>query len=1229
MPQPLRPEGGFLGYQRLAQLTAGPDGIVFSARSAFDYQPAEIRQLTRLAVASPSERLRVTRRLNTLQLAQHPGLVSLLVQELDTRLPGIVCQPFYTWPVFDQAHRDAATLLELLDVAVAVAGAIDALHQVGLIHGGLFLGTEPTQAVRITADKHALIDGTRLLLNQPQRPITGLSDHDSRVDEPIVDDDVGQLAHWIAWLFASSSPGILKRLPSQLAPRARAGLLQRVSAAIERDSEERPTAAELLSSLLLLRTAAKRETQDTDLDQTRNIPLPQDSLGGTIISEQGTLDDEAATTLHTPFREPVPGDHIGRFEIERKLGQGGMGAVYLATDRSSGEQVAIKTLLATTAQSAHALRRFRKEARLLAAVNNDYVAKLIEANESNGLNYLVVEYLPGETLKTLLEQCGSIEEPIALGIIADVARALVEAHDLSIVHRDVKPENILLAQPQDVGIPGRRKPITFRNDQPWVKLSDFGLARFIEQTESLEVTRAGAILGTPLYMAPELFKGTGEVAPQVDIYALGATLFELLTGRPPFLSNDLLALASLHAFEPSLPVDRLNPKITSATTSLVAKMLAKRPNERFADARHLLAELERLLGATITNIAVHPKPPAAAPGITRSATYEWNLHATPEQLWPLVSNTERLNRAVGLPAVRYRSVNDPATGLRRFAQSRILGCDLEWEEHPYEWVEGRKMGVLREFTKGPYHWFLSSVELTPLVDGGTHLKQTLTILPRHWIGKLVARIQLKSKAGKLLDQVYRRIDRELSAQHEQGQSTVDPYEHSPPVDRLSRRRLDQRLSLLREVWRFESLTTRLEDFIANGPIQELQKIRSYALADRWQESRDHVTELCLEATSAGLLAMRWDILCPRCRVPSQSLDSLRELANHGNCPACQIQFETDFAQSVELTFRVHPELRTAEEGQYCIGGPWHAPHVIAQLRLDPQERVELETSLPAGDYLLTSPQLPHRWELQVKPSGAPSLASLSLSRGTIGSESLSLRAGHQVLRLTNLTANLIIVKLERTLPRNDVLTAAQATTLATFRNRFPNEVLGTDQSMVTTRVALLASSIFEVEMLYEQLGDSEALQLIREQANVVSSVIRKCRGTVVKWQADQLLAAFHDVADAAKAALALQPAVDQVAACQSISLSVGVHAGEALVTTLNDRLDYFGSTTRITQALPSAAGDRGVILTSEVYIDPAVAELIQPFTWTYSDNRFAGTTCSYGHTSLPKESSPQSNAESS
>jgi len=899
-------------------------------------------------------------------------------------------------------------------------------------------------------------------------------------------------------------------------------------------------------------------------------------------------------------------EKLGRYRLLEKLGQGGMGAVYRAEDPVDGTIVAIKTLRSELADNPQALVRFHKESRLLAEVNNPNVTNLLEVNEDGGIHYLVLEFVAGTSLGALLAERGRLDEPEALAIMADVARALVDAHERGIVHRDIKPDNILLdsgsgsATTQEFAIGSQRPGEKFK-----VKLSDFGLARHVIESESLNVTRAGALVGTPFYMAPEQCTG-GKTDARADVYAMGVTLFQMLSDRLPFEGSNAMAVIAMHCNEPPPALRQLNPALSDGVVGLVEKALAKAPEARHANAGAVLRDLECLLRGEPVPITVHPQLPACDPRQVISYEWSWELEASPRELWPHVSNTDRLNRACGLPAVQFttqaaeqdggRSEGSPGTPpplsrVKRMGRIHKLGLTVAWEEHPFEWIEGQRLGVLREFSHGPFKWLVSRTELTPWARGGTRLMHKVWVEPRGLVGRTVAAVEIGVKGRRNLDRVYRRIDAAVTGRLG-NQAMVDPFEEPTKLSAARRERLEHLLDRLVACGVAPVVAERLGDFLAHAPCQEVARIRPLALARRLDVERDQVVAACLHGVREGLLLLLWDILCPVCRIASDIQETLQAVRGHGRCQACNLDFELDFANSVELVFRAHPEIRDTEQKTYCIGGPAHSPHVVVQVRAGAGERLEVNLMLAEGAYRLRGPQLPYALDFRVQPSAQTSRWELSLFGGLPADRPEALRTGAQVLILTNDFSQELVVRVERTASREDALTAARAASLALFRELFPGEILSPGQLVRVATVTLLATALDEAGNLYQDLGDAKAFALFREHFLLVDECIRREGGALVKTVGEGVLAAFSESTAAVRAGLALQ-ALPAAEGTGNLRVCVGIHHGPAMAATLNGQLDYFGSTVSHVSQLPQLVCGGELILTQAVASDPEVAALLR------------------------------------
>ncbi len=278
-------------------------------------------------------------------------------------------------------------------------------------------------------------------------------------------------------------------------------------------------------------------------------------------------------TLEIPLRAlPRGSTFAGRYEIIEELGRGGMGQVYRATDKKIGEDVALKLLSPAIAGDKQTLERFRNELKFARKIAQRNVCRMFDLNEEEGMPFITMEYVPGDDLKSLLKKTGQLTIKKAISIASQVCEGLAEAHRLGVVHRDLKPQNIMIDKEGNA------------------RIMDFGIARSMKMKG---ITEAGTVFGTPEYMSPEQVEGK-EVDQRSDIYSLGVILFAMVTGRVPFKGDTPLTVAIKHKVEKPPEPRKFNPQIPEDLSRVILKCMEKERETRYQDVGELLIDLGKL-----------------------------------------------------------------------------------------------------------------------------------------------------------------------------------------------------------------------------------------------------------------------------------------------------------------------------------------------------------------------------------------------------------------------------------------------------------------------------------------------------------------------------------------------------------------------------------------------------------------------------------------------------------
>lgn len=397
--------------------------------------------------------------------------------------------------------------------------------------------------------------------------------------------------------------------------------------------------------------------------------------------------------VHNGRLMKIPG-----YRIQSKLGRGGMAQVYLATQESFDRQVAIKIMLPELAANPQFGQRFQREAKLCAQMSHPHIVPVYDVGEHEGCHYLSMEYVSGGILKERMSRGMRPEE--SMRVVREMALALHHAGEQDVIHRDIKPDNIM-----------------FRQDGSAV-LMDFGIARPSMSDE--QMTQMGTIVGTPKYMAPEQHRGK-DIDPRADLYSLGVVFFEMLTGRPPFVADDAMALGIKHITEP-VP---LMPGTLKRYQPIIRKLLAKDPDKRFQTGRELAEALDELKAASHAaesqsgQAAPKPATPAAPVAFESAGQSDVKIESR--------MRTKEIKEKSGFMSTHYvfdifamadefaqfqEHFDTLTQELKQWGDSRGKKAGrIQFKATVHPWIAGRVKEYIRRLRKADTHAFMQRIPI--------------------------------------------------------------------------------------------------------------------------------------------------------------------------------------------------------------------------------------------------------------------------------------------------------------------------------------------------------------------------------------------------------------------------------------------------------------------------------------------------------------------------------------
>jgi class 3 adenylate cyclase len=555
----------------------------------------------------------------------------------------------------------------------------------------------------------------------------------------------------------------------------------------------------------------------------------------------------------------------------------------------------------------------------------------------------------------------------------------------------------------------------------------------------------------------------------------------------------------------------------------------------------------------------------------------------PAAIWPFVSDTARLWALNGYAPVQFDERVDGQGRVRRFVNGKLGFFPARWEEDFGEWQEDHRLFQVREYQKGPMRRWEWACDLIAEGEGCrlifTGMAEPAGLLG--FVGKHAGVFDAAfGKAAAGIERIIRESD---------GSALIPGWSAEDLVEPAARQRLDALGAELAGDPDSHALGPNLIDYLRHAPIVDLRSIRPVALATLWSVPPDHAVELFLAAARRGVVAMGWELLCPRCRGAKSRVSRLQDLPKGAHCSSCNIDYERNFSRNVELTFHPASWIRPLSDGEMCMLGPGSARHIKFQGEVAARSAKTFDLSLAPGPYRFRTVEAGGEADRDI---GADGLVPTLVARGA--DILLEEASGRDELAIRNETDKPLAFVVEDRNWAKDALTGERVIAMPAFRRLSPEQLLRPGDNAEIGWIAIMFTDVKGSTELYDALGDAPAYNLVRDHFSFLADRVERNHGFVVKTVGDAVMAAFSRPDQAVRAALAIQ---DDVASFNSarggdaapIVLKLGLHAGPCIAVTTGDALDYFGATVNVAARLENQCRGGEVIVSDDVVRDAETA----------------------------------------
>ena len=574
---------------------------------------------------------------------------------------------------------------------------------------------------------------------------------------------------------------------------------------------------------------------------------------------------------------------------------------------------------------------------------------------------------------------------------------------------------------------------------------------------------------------------------------------------------------------------------------------------------------------------------ASRQGESRSRTWTWRFDTPPDAIWPVLSDTARFNEAAAIP--RHEIIETPREdgSVEYLARARMGPLRLDWEERPVNWVDRQWFEHRRDFRNGPLRFLCATLKLFA-EPNGCRCEYSVEAAPRNLLGRMLLATGFFARVERTFAPLF-----ENAGAFARGERDTQFDCKAPQLTPGAQERAERIVDCIESTRHGHGLAKRLSDFVLTRQEVDVWSIRPLELARAWAVPERHTIELCLEAVKQGLLGLRWDLLCPRCQVGKDSATALDELPRGSHCPTCNIDYERDFANNVELAFHPATGIRPLETGEYCLFGPGSTPHVKVQLTLAGGEQRRIDLQPEHGRYRVRT----------LEPGGEQSFDWHGGAFPRVIADGAGVKLGEAspqgTIDLQNTAHRPLTLIIEEKVWVRDALTAKRVTAMQTFRDLFDGELLRPGDDVEIDHIAIMFTDLKGSTALYERIGDPMAYALVREHFAILGKAVREHHGAIVKTIGDAIMAVYVNPADGLRSAMQIQDDIarfNRDSGKEPVIIKLGLHCGRCISVTLNNRLDYYGSAANKAARLEAQSTGGDIVLSPEFAADPAVAPLL-------------------------------------